>query len=299
MDNIVFLTITFGRDIEKFRVLRKSIELFAPQFHHVVIVDDEDINVFQVKFKNNNLQFLPISDFLSPDLKRWRRQLRGVRRYVLDRIYWRTGKFLFRTNGWLVQQLAKISFISSCEHENIVFIDSDIFFTSEINNSDLIDKGKLIMLETSAKTYLDNYFEIENSKFLKLDRNIYYHGFNYIHGCPRFRSETGRLLVDKLRNIYSDWQKEFCNYAYLSEYNLLGWIAKNEQNYAGYTRRLEPIDEWGYNVFYPGDLDPMLDLCEREYGVRKFFLIQSNMRIDETLYLPRVEAMIERFSRSM
>jgi hypothetical protein len=289
--SVCYLTVTFANDIERFALLRHSIKLFSSDIEHVVCVDSEDLPLFTQRFGGERkLTLIPTSDIIPPWLERLRRFWRRFRKPFMERIAWRM--FLdVRFSGWKLQQIVKLTAAPRVTQEAIVFLDSDVFLCGNVTDSDFINSGDLLLLETPAENYEDFTFEAHRQILVGHPFVEKASCFNYIHTPPRFLRRTAARTLAHLEATHKDWQSAIIESSFPAEYNLLGWTVRTVENYAGYRHHPAQPDEWAYVVKDFALLDATLDACREERGSRKFFLIQSNMR--ESAYIPRARALIE------
>ena len=63
--SLCMLTVSHAPDVERFALLRHSLELFAPGFEHVAVVDTEDLPLFSARFGGSpRLRLLPTAAVL-------------------------------------------------------------------------------------------------------------------------------------------------------------------------------------------------------------------------------------------
>ncbi|WP_150914422.1 DUF6492 family protein [Marinobacter halotolerans] len=135
---IVFITPTWAGDFEHFRVMRASLE-HSPlaRFLHYVVVQDEDLSLFEEFRDRPGLTLLSTRDVLPVDVER--------RRVKARRLSQRLGRNLTRIcgslkrvvswpawpsyTGWHTQQLCKLKLASELDCDLAVVIDSDVVVT--------------------------------------------------------------------------------------------------------------------------------------------------------------------------
>ena len=76
MPSMCIITPTHVGDIGQFSVLRRSINLFAPGFPQIAIVNTEDFAAFRDRFAGGRLEIVKSSDVLPRRIERRRREVR-------------------------------------------------------------------------------------------------------------------------------------------------------------------------------------------------------------------------------
>ncbi len=121
-----FFTPTFARDLERFTLLRESMERCGVAIPHIAVVQHEDLHLFEkIPFKQG-LTLLSSRDVLPPDIES-RRTQRNLSR-------WNPTRYITPRSilGWMVQQLVKVSAPDFVDTEAILCLDSDVFFARNI-----------------------------------------------------------------------------------------------------------------------------------------------------------------------
>ncbi len=296
--SLCLLTISYAPDLERFALLRHSLDVFAPQFEHVVVVDTEDLPVFSARFSGNrHLRLLPTAAVLPVKVERQRRFWGGRPGRWLRHLEWRIPSHTRLYSGWKLQQIAKIEAAAQLSADAVMFLDSDTFLTHPLTHGDLFDsEGRLYLRECQAETYEDFAFEVGRQILFRGPLSDRAEAFKCILPAPRFLTRTAVALRTALRAMHKDWVQTFYQTPFPSEYNLLGHVARAMERYAGYAPDPRGRDDWGYEVKHPSKLEPTIQQCEQEQGRRQFFLVQSNMRIPPADYMPRLKHMIDAFA---
>lgn len=295
--SICILTLSYAADIERFALLRHSLDAFAAGLEHVAIIDTEDLPLFRQRFAGSpRVRFIPTSSVLPAGAERQRRFWRGFWGRNLQRLEWRARSHARFYSGWKMQQIAKIRAAARLDYDAFVFLDSDTFVTAPIEQADFFDQqGRLLLRQAEAKTYEDFAFEVGRQIFFRKPLTEPALAFNYIVPAPRFRRKTAQLLEAMSESVHEDWIREFYKISFPSEYNLLGYIARDVENYGGYKLEDGSSGRWGYDVKHTSQLIPALEACEEDNGSKAFFLVQSNMKSAIEEYKGRALAMIEAF----
>lgn len=292
-----FITPTFARDIERFALLRRSMNMFSCRIPHSVFVDTEDISLFNDRFgKEPGIHLIPTKDILPKKIENQRRMWRSWKGKTIERLGWRIGINAKFFSGWKLQQIVKIEALANSNTHAAAFLDSDIIFCGSVGIDEFIDKENNVrLLETTAKNYEDYAFEV--SRQILIGENLLRpaEAYNYIHQAPRFLRRTGKTLKKHLEAVHRDWYSSFFHQNFPSEYSLLGYTARQLESYEGYKIERDEIN-WCYNVKSKADLPTYLNLCKKESGIRKFLLIQSNLGLPLEEYLPQTEELIRSLS---
>ncbi len=135
---LVLITPTWAGDVEHFRVMRSSLE-HSPlaRFQHYVVVQDEDLSLFEEFRDLPGLTLLSTRDVLPALVERRRKRARSI----ADRL----GRDLTRIcgsirrvfgwplwpsyTGWHTQQLCKLKLASEIDCDTAVVLDSDLVIT--------------------------------------------------------------------------------------------------------------------------------------------------------------------------
>lgn len=291
--SVCYITPTYGGDIERFALLRESISLFSPDIKHIAYVHTEDCAAFERRFgRQSNLAFCPTSDVLSPILET-RRQRPGKRlsQRFADKFGGPLGLRADIIPGWLTQQVVKLEALARADVDAVVFLDSDLVLCGPVSAHDHFVDGKLILLEARATNYEDYAFEISRQIIMGGNLLETADAFNYVHVPPRFLSRTASNLITRLRSKDALWQERIVSQQFLSEYNLLGYLAREVERYDGYHVDRHP-ENHSYSVKAPSDLAVQIQACRDEGGARKFFQLQSNLSIPAEQYVPKLKTLM-------
>lgn len=298
LPDIVYITPSFVKDIGRFALLRESMQIFSPNIRHIVYVDTEDLTAFERRFKNEkNLVLIPTCDILPKAVEKerrlWRSRLgdlttRAAHRMKLQRPY----------SGWKLQQLVKLEALARLDAEAAIFLDSDLLFCRQTEARDYFHDQKLIMLETEARTYEDFAFEVARQALFKKSMLEPMVGYNYIHQAPRFLARTGHRFVAMMEQLGQDWHQKFLGQFMPSEYNLLGYVARDIEKYEGYQPDRAGPQAWTYEVKTADQLEAQLAACRSEAGRRGFLLIQSNMQMPEAEYSETVREILRQIAQA-
>jgi hypothetical protein len=162
---IVFITPTWAGDLEHFRVMRSSLE-HSPlaRFQHYVVVQHEDLGMFEEFRDRPGLTLLSTRDVLPALVERRRVRARRISdRFGRDftricgsikRVF---GWPLWPSyTGWHTQQLCKLKLASELECDIAVVLDSDLVITSSASSGDFFgDSGVVCFADWRRRSELD------------------------------------------------------------------------------------------------------------------------------------------------
>ena len=123
MRSVALLTPSHAKDFERCALLCRSVDAFVTGYtKHYVIVNDEDVGLFQ-KLQSNHRVIVPASRYLPKWLWAVPKALqRGPRRVWVSLLS-------YPVHGWHVQQILKIAGVLAAPEDRVCIIDSDnVFF---------------------------------------------------------------------------------------------------------------------------------------------------------------------------
>ena len=133
-----FFTPTFDRDLDRFTLLRESMERCGVEIPHVAVVDHEDLPLFEKIPFQKGLTLVSSRDVLPPDIEA-RRTQKHLGRFNPTRFF-KPGSLL----GWMAQQLMKLASPDIIDSEAILCLDSDVFFVRKVTAENFYTpEGKL------------------------------------------------------------------------------------------------------------------------------------------------------------
>ena len=279
-----FFTPTFRRDLIQFSLLRRTIMKFAPQIPHLVIVNHEDLDLFRSKFQDqfgSGLTLKSSREVLPPRIEfgRW------VARYKsLRSLFKRLPGHTIVSRGWYAQQIMKIYALANLDYDFAVFLESDVFLCADVTPEYFMRDGLPRLFEGPADTAEKMDFDVSTHVILgrRLDKvkNLY----DYIFSPAIFRRSTAVRLMELLSERGpTKWIREFHRLTRPSEYNLLGFVAREIENHSGYSVEKCMPRDLHYSICIKDELDqliPTLDALTPKNNDKKFFLLQSSLKID-------------------
>lgn len=274
--SICFMTPTHIGDIRQFGLLRRSIELFAPGFPHIALVNTEDCAEFNECFRGErNLQIVPSADVLPKDVER-RRRKSGPR--------WLTGKWLNKglIKGWHAQQLMKLFALAECPYEAAVFIDSDVFICRPLGPGYFFVENRLKLFRRRALNAEALDFDISTHDIVGNPLHQITELFDYIFSPACFRKSSAVALFEEFeRRKRATWVRRFLAQRRPSEYNLLGYAATVLEGGEGYHLLECNPDDLHHSIRFPEDRAHLRAEIERmRQSPKDFALIQSSLKLE-------------------
>lgn len=273
---ICIITPSHAPDIGRFSLLRRSIELFAPDFPHIAIVNSEDCDAYRDRFGGDaRLEIVRTSDVLPRSIEQ-RRRKSGLK--------WLTGKWLHPRliKGWHAQQLMKLYALADCGYEAAAFVDSDVFFCRPLGPDYfyLNDRLKLFRRRALDAEALD--FDISTHDILGNPLHRITELYDYVFSPACFRKSSAlSLFAEFNRRKRSNWVRRFLAQARPSEYNLLGYAATVLEGGAGYQLVECNPDDLHHSIRFPEDLARLAEEIElMRLRPKDFVLIQSSLGLD-------------------
>jgi len=290
-----FMTPTHIGDIRQFGLLRRSIRLFAPDFHHIALVNTEDCAQFAAHFRGDrHLEIVRTADVLPAEIER-RRRKSGLK--------WLTGRWLHKRQirGWHAQQLMKLFALADSSYEAAAFIDSDVFVCRPLSCDYFCIDGRLKLFRRKASNAEGLDFDISTHEILgnPLHQVQVTELYDYIYSPASFRKSTAvRLFAELERRRGSSWIRRFLAERRPSEYNLLGYSATVLEGGAGYHLVECSPDELHHSIRFPEDRAHLAAEIERmQHQPKAFALIQSSLRLDNDRIVDAFES-VEKAYRS-
>lgn len=158
---VTLLTPTYGRDLERFKLLRESMERTGIDLPHVAVVQTEDVHLFRDLPHRHNLTVLTTADVLPAEIERRRCWKCHSWRHPM---YWLRGQ---PHAGWMTQQVVKLASPTVIDTEAIVCLDSDVLFIRRLDADDFFDaQGCLRFFESSDTATIEEVrWQAESMEF--------------------------------------------------------------------------------------------------------------------------------------
>jgi Family of unknown function (DUF6492) len=277
LTSICFLTPSYIGDIDQFSILRRSINLFAPGFPHLAIVQTEDCAKFRRRFsEETHLEIIPTADVLPAAVELHRRKS-GFKWFTGK---WKHGRLLIK--GWHAQQLAKIFALAECRYEDVVFLDSDVFLCRPLDPSYFYFNGQLKLFRQRALNAESIDFDISTHDILGNPLHEITQLWDYIFHPACFKRSTAVALLEEFERLKrSTWVRRFLAERRPSEYNLLGYAATVLEPGARGCHLIEcnPA-ELHHSIRFPEDRARLAEEIEQmRIEPKQFALIQSTLKL--------------------
>ncbi|WP_426266456.1 DUF6492 family protein [Sphingomonas sp. LHG3443-2] len=144
MQSVAFVTPTFLPDLQRCEILVRSLDRFAPEVRHYLIVDSFEMAAFRHLASSRTILLSAEEVIGIPQLRVPLRQNFWL--------HWRT----LPMRGWIRQQVLKMAATSSLDHDVLVCVDSDVAFVRPFRPELLFKDGKIGLLDVS---YCDDMIE--------------------------------------------------------------------------------------------------------------------------------------------
>jgi Family of unknown function (DUF6492) len=257
--SVAFVTKSYGPDLERCELLCRSVELFAPDTRHWIIVDARDHAAFR-GLENARTRIVTTEELLP-------RRVRRFEVYGTDKNIW-LGARTPPIRGWLVQQLAKFAIALVAREEVLIHADSDIVLIRPFREELLTDDTgalRLFRLPATVGEELPDHVRWHRtaervlgipSRPLPLP--------DYVGGLVPWSRETAIALLQEIEaRSGRDWMRTLAGARHLSEYILYGRFVE---------------DASGRSKGPPGD---SLSLCRCYWGSEPLTNRELGSLIDE------------------
>ena len=295
-----FITSTFRGDLKRFRLLRASLDRFAPTIDHWVGVHTEDIELFRRSVPTSSrLHLLPTAELLTPRLERAR-----VRSNFFHRAKWLWSLSkrmlpLGAFDGYLSQQLVKLELVRRSPVEHLLVIDSDVVMLRPTRPAELLAElvdaqGRAICFATAqpdaaaaSQPWFRNARTLLGLSPWVADEPLY----NYITWpVPMARSLVSALAAHLERLHGMGYQDAMAQHRTFSEFQIYGHFGRAFVGDDRVAFREPP--PWALHVLHSEQAKSLDDVLMRAAsGPRvRFLLLQSILRkVDHAALLSRIE----------
>ena len=279
------ITPTYAKDLEGFRLLRRSIDRCGIDIPHLAVIHDEDLPLFRDQDLGDGLELISTRDVLPREIEK-RRQACGFRRR--DPRRWIAGKPL---HGWIAQQFIKLSVPAITSAETLVFLDSDTLFLDHVDARDFMDP-------LSGKPHLYESFDDVDAEMAEwVGRSMRFLGVNPTHQpVSRFTHAPAvmcrSVLLDMQRFIENRHKRKWIDamerFGSIMEYSTYGVFAKYVDNAA---RVVSTRPNLCMYYWWSEDVARLVDTLpgRLEMSGARILLIQSNGGLKPRSYQPLLE----------
>lgn len=287
---ITVITPSYLPDIERFAILRESIKTFYPNSNHLAIIDYRHLSEFNERFgSESGLTIISSKEILPRALVRQMQLRNGFFWKGVERIAWKLWLESNAIRGWKIQQIAKIHALSEISTEIGVFLDSDVFIYRTLSDSNFTKADSTILLESDAKNAEDYSLDVATYVVLKEKLHKVTELKNYIHVGATFKKRTAKNLLSVANaRCNGRFEQVFLEQPLPSEYNMLGHIASNYEEYDGYLRsnfdpRSLTIELRHREQLQSTSVTHLLENSQVNQDA-VYALLQSNLSIDPATY---------------
>lgn len=221
-----FFTPSYRGDLERVRMLRKSIRHFAHEkLKHYVIVPQEDFDIFRTALSDDDgVVLLKQNDYI--DAMFYQGSLyRFIKSILPSSQHWRLSRYEGRP-GWILQQIIKLSIPDILADEDAALVlDSDVFFIKPFSVQDLVGSAEvdrvLVRLQPTDESAMHRDYMAKAREILALpvgETNFHYMSYPFV-----YYKDWGRSLLAYIEQKHDvSWQRVLFNAIWFSEYCTYG-----------------------------------------------------------------------------
>ena len=287
MTSIAFITKSYEPDRTRCELLCRSIELFAPDAHHWIIVDARDFQAFR-GLEHANTRVVTTEEVLPRRVRKLELHRLGIAKNV-----W-CGWGMLPMRAWLVQQLAKLAIVQFASEDVLIHADSDTVLIRPFD-------ADMLTVEPDSFPVYRRPAAIDE----RLPIHIRWHRVaeellgleprplplpDYIGGLIPWRREIACALLNEIaRRSRRDWMQTLARGWHLSEYILYGRFV---DDVIGRTSGPPPTCPslchcfWGSSPISNAELEEFIDAsAPSEVGV----MISANAGMDPASYMDVIE----------
>lgn len=217
---VALVTVSYGPDRDRCRLLCRSIDALAPtRWDHVIIVDRADLPQFR-ELESERRRVVATEEVLPKSV--WRLETRRVG--FRSNVFLQFGK---PARGWLVQQLVKLAACREVAADVIVHADSDVALVRPFDAKSLVDAdGRVRLYRAPDRVHESMPAHIRwhrtAERLLALDPSPIPLP-DYITSLVVWRRENAAALLDFLdRRFRRSWMRVISSAWDFSEYILYG-----------------------------------------------------------------------------
>lgn len=293
MGELTFFTPSYRGDLERFVLLRESVRRFYHgKARHFVVVPREDILLFKRALKADNVEIAVQNDFVDSYYypHKWYPLLK---RFIPNQA-WHFQAYAGR-QGWIIQQIVKLSLPEIVTEGAIAILDSDIVFIRPFDNSDLeIEGDKRILVRDEPKTESGKHRKYMEKARRLLGLPLGSTGHHYMAYPAIWYTDWVRELRRYIESTYGkSWQRVLYEANSISEYQLYGVFIEEILKPFNLKIRLKPFH---YGIWDHDDLKRFMsgeliidkrDLHDKPLCVA----VQSNLQIPVDEYKKQIETL--------
>lgn len=224
---IAIITPSYRNDFEHAVDLCRSIDAhLKADFEHIILVPKADLGLFQ-KLASANRRILPEEDLVKP-FGFWRLPI-PTRFRIPGIIKWRIREQWYapgggRINGWVLQQILKLSAPSFTDAETLIFIDSDVELFRDFYPASLWTENKLRLHEHNAGVGNETHkvWRATARRLLGISEKPG-HEANYIGNLIPWRRSNVLKMQERITAVNgTPWRRALAKNPTFSEYILYG-----------------------------------------------------------------------------
>lgn len=224
---LALLTPSYRADIERFGLLRESLDAQGCDWPHVAVIQTEDLSLFRNRFGNDGLiQWLASAEVVDPVVERERLRTNAMmttRRKLRRSLNKRFGGFSFATyDGWHVQQIVKLAVPALLDFDAYVTLDSDVIATGCPQREHFYQNGQFALYAAPG----DNFAHWADAAARVLGLAVGCNrGYGYVSHPFLFEARAIKALHKHLERLHARpwWQALLAQRAGdLSEFNVYG-----------------------------------------------------------------------------
>lgn len=269
-EQFALVTCSFRPDFERcVRLCESTDTLLGETAPHVIVVPDRDKKIFR-PLESRNRMIVSTQDILPARY----RQLPIVKKWWLDSGLW-------PVRGWMLQQVTKLCADAVTEHENIIFVDSDIEFIRPLQGERFF-KGRALRLHRKPMHANEGtHLSWHHTAGELLGLAPRYFGSDYIGPLATWRRSNLIQLKDHIENCVSKpWFEAVGRRLTVSEYTLYGVFVEQILgiNKSGH---FENDEDLCHCLWSADQTEKFLTECDYENSPQAV-LMQSNIGLDQT-----------------
>jgi hypothetical protein len=217
--SFAIVTPTYFPDLQRCRLLVESLDRYAPDVPHYLIVDRRDFATFR-------------------HLQRGRRRLIESEALVGKSMWRMPGRHGFwlsikapPVRGWIIQQILKIACCDVVPERTLVFCDSDTAFLRRLTRENLLIDGKVGLLDVDFCDELTRRWTLTARRLLGLPG--FEGGFrNHVGNMICWNRETVKAMRNRIEmETGMSWRIALARTLHFSEYMLYGVFVREGLGY--------------------------------------------------------------------
>lgn len=278
-EDFVIITPSYPRDLERCALLVESLDRCCPDAKHYLIVDRWDMAPFR-KLASSRTELIESEAVIEP----W------LRRFPSSHGFWVSMKTL-PVRGWMMQQIRKIGIAKAVTCKNLVYCDSDMAFIRPFGLRDLLEGGKLGLLDVAYQDDQVRRWTADARRLLGLTGD-----------AAGTRGHVGQMICWRRDNVIAmqqrieatcgmSWQQALARLRTVSEYILYGVFVRQVIGYGGSGHKPSQVPlvktSWDTDMTTPQGIDDFF----KEFDSRTIAIMaHSKDSIDQVRLRELIEA---------